>query len=137
MGVYLSFTKYYQDHPELEMVIVTALQTEVDIRFLNNLMRTLKQAGFHTRKKFEELVADTLPDDGRNVLPALKLRDFIREREDVIIIGNSRKRFDQQIWLLKNEKTRRYSLLQGYRYSPVDQPHNIMPVLKLPQSGPE
>lgn len=88
-GVYTYFTEYYQDNHELEGVMVSALQAELDIRFLNRQMRALKQAGFPTRKRFEELVADALPDDGRNAVPVLKSLDFIRERRNVILIGNS------------------------------------------------
>ena len=88
-GVYTYFTEYYPDNHELENVMVSALQAELDIRFLNRQMRTLKQAGFPTRKRFEELVADALPDDGRNAVAVLKSLDFIRERRNVIQIGNS------------------------------------------------
>jgi DNA replication protein DnaC len=88
-GVYTYFTEYYPDNRELENMMVSALQAELDIRFLNRQMRALKQAGFPTRKRFEELVVDALPDDGRNALTVLKSLDFIRERRNVILIGNS------------------------------------------------
>jgi len=88
-GVYSYFSEYFPDNHEMENVMVAALQAELNIRFLNRQMRALKQAGFPTRKRLEELVADVLPDDGRNALPILKSLDFIRERRNVILIGNS------------------------------------------------
>ena len=50
-----------------------ACQSELNIRMMNKQIRALKQAGFPTQKRFEELSVEDLPDDGRMVLPDLKL----------------------------------------------------------------
>jgi len=38
-----------------------SLQTELDRRRLNRQVRSLRQAGFPTKKRFEDLVVDSLP----------------------------------------------------------------------------
>jgi len=48
----------------------------------------LRQAGFPTKKRFEDLVPDTLSQDGREALPALKALTFLTERRNVILMIN-------------------------------------------------
>ena len=88
-GVY----DYMQDcrptNPEPERFLIAALQAELDKRRLNRQIRSLHQAGFPTKKRFEDLVVDSLPKDGREALPALKDLNFLKERRNVILIGNS------------------------------------------------
>jgi DNA replication protein DnaC len=88
-GVYAYVQEYQPDNPELNQFLTSALQAELDKRCLNRQMRLLRQAGFPTKKRFEDLVLDNLPQDGRDALPALKALTFITERRNVILIGNS------------------------------------------------
>jgi hypothetical protein len=44
---------------------------------MNRQMRTLKQAGFPTQKRFDELIVEVLPEDGRNFIPELRGLEFI------------------------------------------------------------
>ena len=76
-------------NPEIISVLINSCQFELNIRMMNRPLRTIKQAGFPTQKRFEELLVEVLPDEGRSVLPYLKTLDFIRENENVIFIGNS------------------------------------------------
>jgi DNA replication protein DnaC len=88
-GVYAYVQEYRPDNPELNQFLISALQAELDKRHINRQMRLLRQAGFPTKKRFEDLVTDTLPQDGRDALPVLKALTFITERRNVILIGNS------------------------------------------------
>lgn len=81
--------EYHPDNPELEQFLISALQAELEKRHLNRQMRSLRQAGFPTKKRFEDLLPDKLPEDGREALPALKALNFLMERRNVILIGNS------------------------------------------------
>ena len=88
-GVYAYVQEYQPDNLELNQFLTSALQAELDKRHINRQMRLLRQAGFPTKKRFEDLVTDTLPQDGREALPVLKALTFITERRNVILIGNS------------------------------------------------
>lgn len=88
-GVYAYLLEYQPDNPELEQFLTSALQAELDKRHLNRQMRALRQAGFPTKKRFEDLLMDDLPQDGRDAIPALKALAFLAERRNVILIGNS------------------------------------------------
>jgi hypothetical protein len=41
-------------------------------------MRALQQAGFPTKKRFEDLLMDDLPQDGREAIPELKTLAFLK-----------------------------------------------------------
>ena len=99
-GVYAYVQEYQPDNPELNQFLTSALQAELDKRHINRQMRLLRQAGFPTKKRFEELVLDNLPQDGREAIPALKALTFIRERKNVILIGNSGQ--GRRIWRLQS-----------------------------------
>jgi DNA replication protein DnaC len=88
-GVYDYVQEYRPADAEPERFLTAALQAELDRRRLNRQIRALRQAGFPTKKRFEDLVVDNLPKDGREALPALKELKFIKERRNVILIGNS------------------------------------------------
>jgi DNA replication protein DnaC len=88
-GVYAHIQEYHPDNPELKLFLISALQAELDKRHLNRQMRFLRQASFPTKKRFEDLMPDDLPQDGREALPALKALTFLMERRNVILIGNS------------------------------------------------
>jgi DNA replication protein DnaC len=87
--VYTYVQEYQPDNSDLNQFLTSALQAELDQRHLNCQMRLLRQAGFPTKKRFENLVLDNLPQDGRDALPALKALTFLTERRNVILIGNS------------------------------------------------
>jgi DNA replication protein DnaC len=78
-GVYAYIQEYHPDNPEQELFLISALQAELDKRHLNRQMRSLRQAGFPTKKRFEDLVPDDLPQDGKEALPALKALTFLME----------------------------------------------------------
>jgi DNA replication protein DnaC len=81
--------EYQPDNTEFKQYLTSALQSELDKRHLNRQMRLLRQASFPTKKRFEDLLTDNLPQDGREALPALKALTFLTERRNVILIGNS------------------------------------------------
>jgi DNA replication protein DnaC len=88
-GLYAYVHEYLPDNPALEQLLILALQAEIDKRSLNRQMKSLRQAGFPTKKRFEDLLTDMLPKDGREAIPALKALTFLMERRNVILIGNS------------------------------------------------
>ncbi|PWR73109.1 IS21-like element helper ATPase IstB [Methanospirillum stamsii] len=88
-GVYQSVQEQCGSDPEIISVLMKACQFELNIRMTNRHIRTIKQAGFPTQKRFEELSVQDLPDDGRMFLPDLKSLDFIQETKNVVFIGNS------------------------------------------------
>ena len=87
-GVYAYVQEYQPDNPDLNQFLTSALQAEVDKRHINRQMRLLRQAGFPTKKRFEDLVLDNLPQNGREALPALKALTFLTERRNVILMIN-------------------------------------------------
>jgi DNA replication protein DnaC len=52
-------------------------------------IKALRQAVFPMEKRFEDLVLDNFPEDGRDALPALKALTFLTERRTVILNRNS------------------------------------------------
>jgi DNA replication protein DnaC len=88
-GVY----QYIQDNEEIGrdtiLDLTKACEFELQIRAINRQVRTLKQAGFPTQKRFEELVVDVLPEDGIKYLSELKRIEFIQQKKNVVFIGNS------------------------------------------------
>ncbi len=88
-GVYAYVQEYQPGNDDLLLFLTSALQAELDKRHLNRQMRSLSQAGFPTKKRFEDLLLDDLPQDGREAIPALKALTFLKERRNVILIGNS------------------------------------------------
>ena len=64
--------EYQPDNDDLQEFLTSALQSELDKRHLNRQMRSLRQAGFPTKKRFEDLLMDDLPQDGREAIPALE-----------------------------------------------------------------
>ncbi|MCX6677380.1 MAG: IS21-like element helper ATPase IstB [Methanothrix sp.] len=88
-GVHAYVQEYQPDNPDLNQFLTSALQAELDKRYLSRQMRSLRQAGFPTKKRFEDLLLDDLPQDGREEIPALKALTFLKERRNVILIGNS------------------------------------------------
>jgi len=88
-GVYEYFRDCQPDNEVLETHMALALQTELDKRRVNRQIKALRQAGFPTKKLFEDLDLNLLPKDGRDAIPALKSLGFLKEQRNVILIGNS------------------------------------------------
>jgi len=88
-GVYTYYCESAPHNDELESMLVAALRAELDVRMLNRQMKALRDAGFPTKKRFEDLVLDVLPEDGRRVVSELKSLAFIKEQKNVILVGNS------------------------------------------------
>jgi len=55
-GLYAYVQEYLPDNPALEQLLILALQAEIDKRRLNRQMKSLRQAGFPTKKRFEDLL---------------------------------------------------------------------------------
>lgn len=88
-GVYQYFLDSGPYDPQLCSFLELACQCEIDIRMINRRMRTLKQAGFPTQKRFDDLVPEFLPDDGRGAISVLKKLEFVQQHRNVVLIGNS------------------------------------------------
>lgn len=88
-GVYAYVLDYQPDNEDVLQFLTSALQSELDKRHLSRQMRALQQAGFPTKKRFEDLLMDDLPQDGRKAIPELKALTFLKEKRNVILIGNS------------------------------------------------
>lgn len=56
---------------------------------LNRQIKFLREAGFPTKKRFEDLVPDALPEDGRKAVSELKSLGFFQDKRNVILPGNS------------------------------------------------
>jgi len=54
-GVYNYVQEYSPDNDHLQDFLISALQAELDKRRMNRQMRSLRLAGFPTKKRFEEL----------------------------------------------------------------------------------
>lgn len=88
-GVHSYFLESGPHPEEMELFLCSALQAEIEIRQLNRQMRALRMAGFPTKKRFEDLVMDVLPEDGRRYIPELKSLAFLQNKRNVLLIGNS------------------------------------------------
>jgi DNA replication protein DnaC len=88
-GVYQYFQESENLDPEICSFLESACQCELDIRMHNRRMKTLKQAGFPTQKRFDDIIPEMLPDEGRASIQALKHLEFIEQHRNVILIGNS------------------------------------------------
>lgn len=87
--VYSVYEEKYAENLEVTNFLKEALSSEFHSRKINRQMKALKQAGFPTVKRFEDLNLDALPDDGRRSIPDLKSLEFLKERKNLILIGNS------------------------------------------------
>ena len=87
--VYSVYESKYAGNTEVTAFLNDALFAELHTRKLNRQMKALKLAGFPTVKRFEDLNLDALPDDGRRSIPDLQTLEFLKERRNLILIGNS------------------------------------------------
>lgn len=88
-GVYQYFTESGPHDPGLSSFMESACQCEMDIRMMNRRVKTLKQAGFLTQKRFDDLILEKLPEDGRSAISALKNLEFVEQKINVVFVGNS------------------------------------------------
>jgi DNA replication protein DnaC len=88
-GVHAYFLESGPYSEEIELFLCSALHAELEIRQMNRQMRALRLAGFPTKKRFEDLVMEALPEDGRRYIPELKSLAFIENMRNVLLIGNS------------------------------------------------
>jgi len=88
-GVF-QFTREHQgEDTRFEEFLIAACKAELEIRMISRQIRTLKLAGFPTQKRFDDLVLDALPQDGRDAIPELQMLNFVSEKKNVVMIGNS------------------------------------------------
>jgi DNA replication protein DnaC len=87
--VYSVYEEKYAENLEVTNFLKEALSSEFHSRKINRQMKALKQAGFPTVKRFEDLKIDALPEDGRRSIPDLQALEFLKERKNLILIGNS------------------------------------------------
>lgn len=87
--VYSVYEEKYAENLEVTNFLKEALSSEFHSRKINRQMKALKQAGFPTVKRFEDLNIDALPEDGRRSIPDLQSLEFLKERKNLILIGNS------------------------------------------------
>jgi len=73
----------------IESFLIHALETEYDLRMARRRLNAIRIAGFPTMKRFEDLIIDALPDDGRAHLATLKELKFLEDHRNVLMIGNS------------------------------------------------
>lgn len=88
-GMYQYAIDHLTENPGIEEFLVDACRAELDIRMTSRQIRALKLAGFPTQKRFDDLILDMLPDDGKNAIPELQTLAFIIEKKNVVMIGNS------------------------------------------------
>ena len=87
--VYSIYEKKYAENSEVTNFLKEALSSEFHSRKINRQMKALKQAGFPTVKRFEDLILEALPEDGRRSIPDIQSLEFLKERKNLILIGNS------------------------------------------------
>jgi DNA replication protein DnaC len=74
---------------KIESFLLQALETEYDLRMARRRLNAIRIAGFPTMKRFDDLVVDVLPDDGKTHLATLKNLTFLDEHRIILMFGNS------------------------------------------------
>lgn len=74
---------------EITGFLLKALEDEYDLRLERKRVNAIRTAGFPTLKRFDDLVLDLLPEDARSYLSLLKDLEFLKEHQNVLMIGNS------------------------------------------------
>lgn len=74
---------------EITGFLLQALEDEYDLRLERKRVNAIRTAGFPTMKRFDDLVVDLLPEDARSYLSLLKKLEFLKEHQNVLMIGNS------------------------------------------------
>lgn len=78
-----------QETEEIRSFLLHALKTELELRAGRRRLKSVTNAGFPTMKRFDDLDATLLPDDGRRYLPTLSSLSFLEEHRNILMIGNS------------------------------------------------
>ncbi len=78
-----------QETEEIRSFLLQALETEVALRAGRRRFRAIRTAGFPTVKRFDDLEPAMLPDDGRRYLPLLRSLTFLKDHQNILMIGNS------------------------------------------------
>lgn len=79
--VYSIYEEKYADNPEVITFLKDALSVEFHSRKINRQMKAIKQAGFPTVKRFEDLILDALPEDGCRSIPDIQSLEFLKEQK--------------------------------------------------------
>jgi len=87
--VYDLYLENYLNNTDITNFLTDALNAECQIRIVKRQIKAIKTAGFPTQKRFEDLLIDILPEDGRVHLHELQSLDFLKKHRNVILIGNS------------------------------------------------
>ena len=74
---------------EIKSFLIHALEAEYDLIMARRRLNAIRIAGFPTMKRFEDLIGDALPEDGRTYLATLKDLRFLEDHRNVLMIGNS------------------------------------------------
>ena len=74
---------------EINAFLLHALENEYELRLERKRVNAIRTAGFPTMKRFDDLVVDMLPEDGRSHLSLLKDLEFLKEHQNVLMVGNS------------------------------------------------
>jgi len=72
-----------------EEYLIRVLEAEVESREKHNQIKRIKRAGFPTPKRIEELDVKVLPGDAQERFEEVKSLEFVEERRNVIMVGNS------------------------------------------------
>jgi DNA replication protein DnaC len=86
--IYESYAKSSVDK-KCKKFLIEVLKSEVEARNNNTIVKKIKRAGFPTLKRFEELERGYLPKDARERLEELKMLGFLKQNQNVIMLGNS------------------------------------------------
>ena len=78
-----------QETEEIRSFLLHALKTEIELRAGRRRFKAVRTAGFPTMKRFDDLDATLLPDEGRRYIPMLSSLSFLEEHRNILMIGNS------------------------------------------------
>ncbi len=85
-GIYEDCNRLSADACRREFLL-EVLQSEVESRNNNAIVKRIKRAGFPTLKRFEEL-EECLPEDAQNRIEELKALEFLNQSQNIIMLGN-------------------------------------------------
>ncbi len=88
-GMYQYILDHQTENNGIEEFLVAACQSELNARLISRQIRALRSAGFPTQKRFDDLISDALPEDGRIAIPDLRSLEFVAEKKNLILVGNS------------------------------------------------
>jgi hypothetical protein len=79
--VFSVYEERFSNNFEVTRFLNLALSAEFESRKDKRQMKALKTAGFPTMKRIEDLIPESLPEEGRKYLPELKSLHFLRKNE--------------------------------------------------------